>query len=51
MPKYYVNTNAQPGSNDHEVHVETCTRLPETWNRKDLGYHNDCQSAVKEAKM
>ncbi|MGS2738752.1 hypothetical protein [Sinomicrobium sp. M5D2P17] len=49
MPKYYVNKNAQ-ANGDHEVHKESCLRLPLVENRKDLGYHYDCHSAVREAR-
>lgn len=47
MPQYCVNNVAQPNG-DHEVHQEGCTYWPS--NRKDLGWHLDCQSAVREAK-
>ncbi len=51
MPNYCVNTNAQSGSNDHEVHdLGTCNRLPNLENRKALGWHADCKAAVREAK-
>ncbi|MGS2738735.1 hypothetical protein [Sinomicrobium sp. M5D2P17] len=49
MPKYYVNKNAQPNG-DHEVHKEGCKWMPKTENRIYLGNHNDCHSAVREAR-
>lgn len=50
MPYYYVNTNAQ-SNGDHEVHEDTyCSNAPTPQNRKSLGYHSDCHSAVREAK-
>jgi hypothetical protein len=52
MPSYCVNKNAQ-NNGDHEVHDLTlgaCIRLPESHNRLNLGYHINCQSAVREAK-
>ncbi|CAM3881629.1 hypothetical protein RHSA111115_12190 [Rheinheimera salexigens] len=50
MPKYIFNKNAQT-TGEHEVHNEnTCKYLPNIENRVDLGYHDTCQSAVKEAK-
>ncbi|TXH51031.1 MAG: hypothetical protein E6Q87_02265 [Cellvibrionales bacterium] len=52
MPIYCVNKNVQ-ANGDHEVHdlsIGKCTRLPETYNRLDLGYHPNCQSAVQKAK-
>ncbi|HKG06337.1 MAG TPA: hypothetical protein VKB19_07765 [Pedobacter sp.] len=47
--KYYVNTRAQDNG-DHEVHDETCYRLPEVANRKYLGDYYSCEPAVAEAK-
>ncbi len=50
MPTYYVNTNAQ-ANGDHEVHEDSyCSNAPTPINRKYLGYHSDCHSAVLEAK-
>lgn len=50
MPNYCVNTNAQ-SNGDHEVHdVGSCQHLPEAKHRLDLGYHTNCQGAVKKAK-
>ncbi len=50
MPRFYVNTNPQPNG-DHEVHQEDiCTHPPIPSNRKSLGWHSDCHSAVREAK-
>lgn len=52
MPTYCVNANAQPNG-DHEVHdltIGVCNRLPLFSNRRDLGYHVNCQSAVRQAK-
>ena len=50
MAKYYVNKKAQSDSGDHEVHVSTCSRLPEVENRLYLGEFSHCRSAVAEAK-
>lgn len=49
MPRYYVNSNAQ-SNGDHEVHLETCSHLPNELNRVDLGYHQNCATAVQAAK-
>jgi hypothetical protein len=51
MPNYIVNHNAQ-GNGDHEVHDKTagCIFMPAINNQKDLGWHSNCSSAVKEAK-
>lgn len=53
MPNYCANKNAQ-SNGDHEVHVLTpgaSTRLPESYNPLNLGYHGNCQSAVQQAKV
>ena len=52
MPEFCVNTNAQPGSNDHEVHdlSADCDYYPEPANRLSLGNHSSCSSAVDAAK-
>jgi len=47
MPYYCVNNNAQ-ANGDHEVHEQGCVYWPS--NRKDLGWHASCSSAVTEAK-
>ena len=50
MPRFYVNTSAQ-SNGDHEVHEENkCQYPPNIINRRDLGHHSTCESAVKEAK-
>jgi hypothetical protein len=49
MAKYYVNKNAQ-SNGDHEVHVSTCSFLPDTENRLYLGEFSHCRNAVAEAK-
>lgn len=50
MQTYYMNMNAQL-TGDHEVHVETCYWLPAAHNRKSLGRHYSCHSAVTLAKV
>ena len=49
MTRYYVNRNAQE-TGEHEVHKETCNRLPDLVNRIDLGSHSTCQQALAAAK-
>lgn len=49
MKNYYVNKQQQ-SNGDHEVHTEDCRYLPSLSNRKDLGQHGNCKSAVTEAK-
>lgn len=51
MARYCVNTNSQ-ANGDHEVHNVTagCSYLPDPANRKSLGEHSGCHSAVREAK-
>lgn len=49
MARYYVNMNAQ-ANGDHEVHVSSCSFLPEEKNRIYLGDFDTCSPAVREAK-
>ena len=51
MPYFIVNKNAQ-SNGDHEVHNTTagCTYLPNASNQLDLGYHDGCSGAVRQAK-
>lgn len=46
--RYCVNNNAQPVSNNHEVHRAGCTFWPS--NRTELGEHEMCQTAVAAAR-
>ncbi len=53
MPNYCINKNPQDTvAGEHEVHNldENCTHLPLPENRKDLGRHRDCHSAIEKAK-
>lgn len=52
MPYYCVNTQAQPGSGDHEVHDLASTKgcLPIAAHRLNLGLHPSCREAVAQAK-
>lgn len=52
MPEYCVNTNAQSGSTDHEVHDLSTDKncLPAPQNRISLGWFASCSGAVTEAK-
>jgi hypothetical protein len=55
MPYYIVNSNAQFGSGDHEVHQsprQLCSSpaYPAPHNQVNLGYHDGCYSAVQAAK-
>ena len=49
MARYYVNKNAQTNG-DHEVHVSSCSYLPDPENRLFLGEFTNCYDAVREAK-
>lgn len=49
MKRYYVNNNPQ-ANGDHEVHEEGCYWLNQAISVKDLGHHNNCNSAVREAR-
>ncbi|WP_419703437.1 hypothetical protein [Promicromonospora sp. NFX87] len=52
MARYCVNRNAQPGTNDHEVHNldNNCIRLPSAANQIYLGAFASCVGAVASAK-
>lgn len=52
MPFYCVNTVAQSGSGDHEVHDLNSRHgcLPAEAHRLDLGFFGSCQGAVLAAK-
>lgn len=47
MARYYVNNKAQ-SNGDHEVHRTGCSYMPD--DKRYLGEHSNCQSAVIEAK-
>lgn len=47
MALYYVNNDAQ-SNGDHEVHKDGCAWMPS--NKKYLGDHSSCYTAVAEAK-
>ncbi|MGK7390547.1 MAG: hypothetical protein ACNS60_09350 [Candidatus Cyclobacteriaceae bacterium M2_1C_046] len=49
MSKYWVNnrTDTNP-NNDHEVHVEGCSRMSS--DKKYLEEFSSCSSAIREAK-
>lgn len=53
VPRYCVNTNAQPGTGDHEVHDLDSQKgcLPDPVNQLDLGTHDSCSGAVAAAKQ
>ncbi|VEG96562.1 Uncharacterised protein [Aeromonas encheleia] len=50
LQHYYVNNKAQPNG-DHEVHVSSCTYLAQATNVSSLGHHDNCASAVRQAKL
>jgi hypothetical protein len=51
MPNYYVNSNAQPNSGDHEVHENGCTQGADPENQVPLGVFPSCHGAVAKAKL
>ena len=52
MPYYYVNSNQQPITSDHEVHQATgCPHPVERQNRLDLGFFSSCHGAVAKARL
>lgn len=50
MAYYYINSNAQQDSGEHEVHTTGCDHPPKEENRIGLGYFNNCFEAVATAK-
>ena len=50
MERYCVNKLAQPNG-DHEIHKQGCFRLPDPWNRIDLGYQRDDAAALRAAQV
>jgi hypothetical protein len=50
VARYWVNDNAQSGSNDHEVHKDGCSWLALIESKTYLGDYPTCQVAVKKAK-
>lgn len=51
MARYYVNQNTYNPGNHNEVHKEGCTWLQFIANKIDLGFHDNCQSALKAAEI
>lgn len=49
MAHYYINLNPQP-TGEHEVHLESCSWLPNVENRVYLGTHLSCVQAVGAAR-
>lgn len=49
MASYYVNKKAQ-ATGDHEVHVKSCSFLPDPENRVYLGEFATCRGAMQEAR-
>lgn len=49
MPQYICNKNADDKGR-HEIHEDTCHRLPLKDNQIDVGYHADCKAAILHMK-
>ena len=49
MANYYVNQN-KDNKGDNEVHIYSCSRMPNVNNREYLGDYTSCFPAVAEAK-
>ena len=49
LNQYYVNHNSQL-TGEHEVHKSNCSFLPNENNRVYLGFFDNCNDALKEAK-
>ena len=49
MKKYFINISANE-DNEHTVHGEDCSFIPDPEKRKSLELHSSCLSAIKKAK-
>lgn len=49
MDHYYVNNEPRSGQ-EHEVHKEGCSHMPEIQNRSYLGFFDSCKEAVTKSK-
>ncbi|MDX1489994.1 MAG: hypothetical protein R3332_01800 [Pseudohongiellaceae bacterium] len=49
MPQYCADRN-KSSKGSHEVHVDSCSYLPQAKDRLELGSHANCQSAVTAAR-
>lgn len=49
MALYYVHTGTD-NQGDHEVHRTGCSHMPNPENRESLGNHDNCRTAVAEAR-
>jgi len=51
MPKFYVNRDASHNpNNDHEIHKEGCSWMPNSENAIFLGNFPSCHEALAKAK-
>jgi hypothetical protein len=48
MPEFCVSQEPQP-TGEHEVHAENCPAWPT--DNVSLGWHRDCQGAVRDARI
>jgi hypothetical protein len=48
MTRYYVNKQAQ-STGEHEVHAQSCWKLPASHNLLALGLFSSCAPTVQEA--
>ena len=48
MENYIVNIKTDD-SGLHEIHASTCIYMPEFYNRMQLGWHENCASALSAA--
>lgn len=49
MEFYYFNDNVDE-HNRHEVHTESCSKLPSALNRTYIGLESSCYNAIETAK-
>ena len=54
MAKYILNINKQDSLSEenYEIHnEETCAHLPNTENRRHIGYFSNCKDEIIQAKI
>ena len=50
MANYLFNLEAD-NNGYHEVHKDTCTHLPNIFNRQNLGNFTSCNQAIQHARI
>lgn len=51
MSEFYYFHNTVDDKGNHEVHAESCSYLPNAYNRTMIGYERSCSDAIDRAKQ